>query len=232
MADDLQYFVFCYNSASSNTLSLFQNRSGNMKQTTVMNTAAGALAALLLGSAGLAWAQNLDPHTRAGIQTDADNAARGRRTINRGPSAAEVDAWNQREQQVQSEIAQLRRTPFYMAIANDFGSNQMMWAGGFSTEQRAVEEALKQCRTTNCRVLKTLSNACAVVVGATNHPRSNADFFIGVNKNDRVAARQAMQACETVHGKDRQDRCFYSTVRTKNGTAFCAGYDYGVYGQD
>ena len=28
-----------------------------MKQTTVMNTAAGALAALLLGSAGLAWAQ-------------------------------------------------------------------------------------------------------------------------------------------------------------------------------
>ena len=70
------------------------------------------------------------------------------------------------------------------------------------------------------------------MVGATNHPRSNADFFIGVNKNDRVAARQAMQACETVHGKDRQDRCFYSTVRTKNGTAFCAGYDYGVYGQD
>ena len=214
-----------------------------MKQTTVMNTAAGALAALLLGSVGLAHAnpypvgsQQWHNHN-AIMQSEADRIQRERNAsqqqpINRGPSAAEVDAWNRRERQVQSEIAQLRRTPFYMAIANDFGSNQMMWAGGFSTEQRAVEEALKQCRTTNCRVLKTLSNACAVVVGATNHPRSNADFFIGVNKNDRVAARQAMQACETVHGKDRQDRCFYSTVRTKNGTAFCAGYDYGVYGQD
>ena len=44
-----------------------------MKQT-MMNTAAGVLAAVLLGGAGLAWAQNLDPHTRAGMQTDADNA--------------------------------------------------------------------------------------------------------------------------------------------------------------
>ena len=202
-----------------------------MKQATVMNMVVSALAAVLLGSAGLALANSIN---EGYINEEVLRGNRGaqQQPINRGPSAAEVDAWNRRERQVQSEIAQLRRTPFYMAIANDFGSNQMMWAGGFSTEQRAVEEALKQCRTTNCRVLKTLSNACAVVVGATNHPRSNADFFIGVNKNDRVAARQAMQACETVHGKDRQDRCFYSTVRTKNGTAFCAGYDYGVYGQD
>ena len=44
-----------------------------MKQT-MMNTAAGVLVAVLLGGAGLAWAQNLDPHTRAGMQTDADNA--------------------------------------------------------------------------------------------------------------------------------------------------------------
>lgn len=203
-----------------------------MKQT-MMNTAAGVLAAVLLGSAGLAWADGFDPWLADGLnkQIQQNREAQQQPTYH-GPTAAEIRAWEQREAEVQAEIAELRRTPFYMAIANDFGSNQMMWAGGFSTERRAVEEALKQCRTANCRVIKTLSNACAVVVGATNHPRSNADFFIGVNQNDRVAARQAMQACETVHGKDRQDRCFYSTVRTKNGTAFCAGYDYGVYGQD
>ncbi|OAM33336.1 hypothetical protein A7Q01_00325 [Eikenella sp. NML96-A-049] len=213
-----------------------------MKQT-MMNTAAGVLAAVLLGSAGLAYANpypvgSQQWHNFNGImQSEADRIQRERNAvrqqpINRGPTAAEIRAWEQREAEVQAEIVELRRTPFYMAIANDFGSNQMMWAGGFSTEQRAVEEALKQCRTSNCRVIKTLSNSCAVVVGATNHPRSDSDFFIGIHKDDRVAAHQAMQACETMHGKNHQDRCFYSTVRTKNGTAFCVGYDYSVYGQE
>ena len=70
-----------------------------------------------------------------------------------------------------------------------------------------------------------------MVVGATNRPRSEKDIFIGIDKDDKVAAAKAMQSCEAVHGKNNPDRCFYSTLKTKNGTAFCAGYDYSVYGQ-
>lgn len=112
-----------------------------MKQTTVMNTAAGALAALLLGSMGLAWAQNLDPHTRAGIQTDADNAARGRRrTINRGPSDAEVDAWNRRETEVQARIARFRATPYWMVIGRDWEKSGFIWSGVMSQSKGRLKK--------------------------------------------------------------------------------------------
>jgi hypothetical protein len=202
-----------------------------MKQTTVMNTAAGALAALLLGSMGLAWAQNLDPHTRAGIQTDADNAARGRRrTINRGPSDAEVDAWNRRETEVQARIARFRATPYWMVIGRDWEKSGFIWSGGYESKQRAVEETLKQCRSSNCGVVAAFSNACGVIVYAVHHPKTINDIFVGVDADDRKAAEEAMRACEAVHGK-REDRCFYSGIRTRNGTAFCSGYDYGIYNQ-
>lgn len=202
-----------------------------MKQTTVMNTAAGALAALLLGSMGLAWAQNLDPHTRAGIQTDTDNAARGRRrTINRGPSDAEVDAWNRRETEVQARIARFRATPYWMVIGRDWEKSGFIWSGGYESKQRAVEETLKQCRSSNCGVVAAFSNACGVIVYAVHHPKTINDIFVGVDADDRKAAEEAMRACEAVHGK-REDRCFYSGIRTRNGTAFCSGYDYGIYNQ-
>ena len=202
-----------------------------MKQTTVMNTAAGALAALLLGSMGLAWGQNIDPHTRAGIQTDADNAARGRRrTINRGPSDAEVDAWNRRETEVQARIARFRATPYWMVIGRDWEKSGFIWSGGYESKQRAVEETLKQCRSSNCGVVAAFSNACGVIVYAVHHPKTINDIFVGVDADDRKAAEEAMRACEAVHGK-REDRCFYSGIRTRNGTAFCSGYDYGIYNQ-
>lgn len=115
-----------------------------------------------------------------------------------------------------------------MAIVNDFANNKMAWAGGYSTEQRAVELAMENCL--NCKVLATFANACAVVVGATSRPQSEKDMFVGIDKDDKVAAAKAWKACQAVHG-DREDRCFYSTLKTKNGTAFCTGYDYSVYGQ-
>ena len=62
----------------------------------------------------------------------------------KGPSAAEVRAWHERERKVQAEIAQLRRTPFYQAIGYDFSTKQTMWGGGgYYSEKRAAEETLK-----------------------------------------------------------------------------------------
>lgn len=198
-----------------------------MKKTTVMNTAAGALAALLLGGTALAHGVN-----EGYINEEVLRGNRGaqQQPINRGPSAAEVDAWNRRERQVQSEIAQLRRTPYWMVIGRDWEKSGFIWSGGYESKQRAVEETLKQCRSSNCGVVATFSNACGVIVYAVHHPKTINDIFVGVDADDRKAAEEAMRACEAVHGK-REDRCFYSGIRTRNGTAFCSGYDYGIYNQ-
>jgi|GEM_PF-1828981 len=207
---------------------------------TMMNTVAGALAVLLSGSAGLAWAQP----TPAQIQQQEfqrqqneigmyhQQQQNNRRAAPRGPSAAEVDAWHRRERQVQSEIAQLRRTPFYMALAYDFGTFEIMWSGGYYSERRAVEKSLEQCTTSNCRVFATFSNACAVVTRPDSGvyrrgARSTEDLFVGIDTNDSRAAAKSIQACEARHG---QGQCSYLDVRTKNGMAFCTGYDYSVYG--
>jgi len=113
-----------------------------MKKTTVMNTAAGALAALLLGGTALAHGVN-----EGYINEEVLRGNRGaqQQPINRGPTAAEVDAWNRRERQVQSRIAEYRRTPFYMAVAYDIPNKRVVAAGGYRSEARAVEETMRRC---------------------------------------------------------------------------------------
>ena len=205
-----------------------------MKQN-LINTAAGALAAALLCGAGAAYAnpypvgsQQWHNHNSV-MQSEADRIQRERNAsrqqpINRGPSAAEVNEWHRRERQVQSEIAELRRTPFWMAIAYDFDTRQSMWSGGHASERRAVEEALKQCRSSNCRVIKTFANTCAAVVEPDSRAKSAADLFVALDKDDRQAASKAMRSCEARHGSGN---CSYWQVRKP----FCTGYDYSVYGQ-
>ena len=41
-----------------------------------------------------------------------------------------IRAQRAREGQLQREIAELRRTPFYQAIGYDFSTRQAMWGGG------------------------------------------------------------------------------------------------------
>ncbi|WP_225748021.1 DUF4189 domain-containing protein [Eikenella sp. Marseille-P7795] len=202
-----------------------------MKQN-ITHTAAGVLAALLLCGAGAAWAQP----TPAQIQQQEfqrqqnelgmyyQQQQNNRRTAPSGPSAAEVRAWERREAQVQAEIAQLRRTPFYMAIAYDFDTRQSMWSGGYASERRAVEEALRQCRSANCRVIKTFANTCAAVVEPDSRAKSAADIFVALDKNDRQAAAKAMHSCEARHDAGN---CSYWQVRKP----LCTGYDYSIYGQ-
>lgn len=217
-----------------------------MKQTTVMNMAVGALAALLLGSAGLALAytpvqiqQQQQQQMMDAIRTDnmrncGDEYGHGCRRQNSGPSAAEVDAWHRREAQVQARIARFRATPYWMALAWNFEKNAVVFPGGFKSEQRAIERAKQICTSPNCHVFATFSNTCAVVVEATNNPRDKNDLFVGINPDDKIAAQQAMRACERVHGVTN-NRCFYTGIRTgmgASGTAFCVGYDYSLYNQD
>ncbi|OAM38468.1 DUF4189 domain-containing protein [Eikenella sp. NML120348] len=210
-----------------------------MKQT-MMNTAAGALAAVLLGGAGLAYANpypvgSQQWHNFNGImQSEADRIQRERNAvrqqpINRGPTAAEIRAWQQREAKVQAEIAELRRTPFYMTIINDFGVDSIWWTGGHYNRQRAIDEAMKHCQTDKCQVLTTFSNTCAVMTFPSGIRRSSAgDFFFGYDRDHNRAAEKSIRACEARHGKGN---CLYSSAETKHGTAFCTGYDYSIYGQ-
>ena len=86
------------------------------------------------------------------------------RVAPQGPSAAEVRAWHERERKVQAEIAQLRRTPFYQAIGYDFSTKQTMWGGGgYYSEKRAAEETLKLCPSSNCQIVVSFANTCAMI---------------------------------------------------------------------
>ena len=80
---------------------------------------------LVLCGAGSAWAQPINPWLADGlnrqIQENRNNAQGG----SRGPSAAEVRAWHERERKIQAEIAQHRATPYWMAIVKDFENHKM-----------------------------------------------------------------------------------------------------------
>lgn len=183
----------------------------------------------LFGFAGMVVAQPMSPQMEGYINEEVLRRRNGGAAPqNTGPSAAEVRAWERRERKVQTEIAQLRATPFYQAIAYDFANNLLLGGGGYYTEQRAVEQALKKCKSSNCHLISTFANACGVIVTPDKGMHTAEDFFVGVDVDDRKAAAKAMQACEARFGKNQ---CGYSSVKTKHGTAFCTGYDYSIYGQ-
>ena len=143
-------------------------------------------------------------------------------------AAAQRRAWEARERKIQKEIAELRRTPFYYAVAYDFVNNRVLGGGGFYSEKRAIETALGGCKSSNCQIVATFANACGVVVEPDKGARTVEDFFVGIDPDDRKAAAKAIQACEAKHGNNQ---CSYWNVKTKTGMAFCSGYDYSIYGQ-
>lgn len=116
-----------------------------------------------------------------------------------------------------------------MAIAFDFPDNRLLPRGGFYTKERAQQEALAQCRTDNCHIFAVFANACAVLTFPEQGVRTVNDLFVGIDSDDHRAAEKSIQACEAVHGTGN---CLYSQVQTQNGTAFCSGYDYSIYGHE
>nr|WP_082888169.1 DUF4189 domain-containing protein [Eikenella sp. NML97-A-109] len=211
-----------------------------MKQS-MMNTAAGVLVAVLLGSAGLAYANpypvgSQQWHNFNGImQSEADRIQRERNAvrqqpINRGPTAAEIRAWEQREAEVQARIARFRATPYWMAIAYEIPNRRVMYAGGYRSEARAVEETMRRCgRGRSCHLVATFANTCAMFAYPDGGPNKPSDFFVGKDRNGQQAIVRAVRACEAVHG---YNQCSYADVQTRTGDTFCTGYDYSVYGQD
>ncbi|WP_156499718.1 DUF4189 domain-containing protein [Eikenella sp. NML120348] len=128
---------------------------------------------------------------------------------------------------MQSEIAQLRRRPFYMAVAYDIPNRRVMYAGGFHTETEAVAETMRRCgRGHTCHLVATFANTCVMFAYPDNGPDKPSDIFVGKDQDSQQAIVQAVRACEAVHG---YDKCSYIDVQTKTGNAFCSGYEYGIY---
>ena len=134
-----------------------------------------------------------------------------------------IRAQRARERQLQREIAELRRTPFYMAIAYDFTNKLILRGGGYYTEKRAIEGAMEQCKSSNCQIVATFANTCAVVVEPDKRAKSLEDIFVAFDNDDKKAAPKAMQACEAKHG---HNKCSYWNIKKP----FCTGYDYSLYG--
>lgn len=82
------------------------------------------------------------------------------------------------------------------------------------------------CSTSDCRVVAVFNNTCAVLTTPDRGVRVPSDLFSGYDTDDIRAAEKSMQQCERVNGRNN---CLYSSVPTKHGTAFCTGYDYGLY---
>ena len=199
-----------------------------MKQS-MMNTAAGVLAALLLGSAALAQSVSEGYINEEVLR---GNHGIQQQPTYHGPTAAEIRAWEQREAEVQARIAHFRATPYWMALAWNFEKDAIIWPGGFKSEQRAIERAKQICSSPNCHVFATFNNTCAHFVSAVAEPRSVQDFFVAYDRNGETAVNKAIQACEAVHGK-REDRCFSSLLETSHGEGiYCVGYDYSLYNQE
>ena len=70
-----------------------------------------------------AWGQNINPWLADGLNKQIQQNQQHEN------AAAQRRAWEARERKIQKEIAELRKTPFYMALAFDFVENSAIWGG-------------------------------------------------------------------------------------------------------
>ena len=189
-----------------------------MKKHSIFNRAVLLGLCSALTSLG-AWGQNINPWLAEGlnnqIQQNQQNAK----------AAEEAHKARNRQRQLQQEIAELRRTPFYMAIAYDF-TNKLVLRGGYYSEKRAIEEALDQCKSSNCQIVTTIANTCAMVARPEAGSQTANNWFVAFDNDPQQAIVKSVRACEAKHGNDK---CYFWGGLTKTG-AFCSGYDYSLYG--
>ena len=70
-----------------------------------------------------AWGQNINPWLADGLNKQIQQNQQQEN------AAAQRRAWEARERKIQREIAELRRTPFYQAIAYDLKTERITWGG-------------------------------------------------------------------------------------------------------
>ena len=85
---------------------------------------------LCCGMAGIVRAQPMNPQLEGYINSE----IRRRNQENQG-SGYNTRAQIARERQLQREIAELRRTPFYSAIAYDFVNKRVLGGGGITLKK-------------------------------------------------------------------------------------------------
>ena len=167
-----------------------------MKKHSIFNRAVLLGLCSALTSLG-AWGQNINPWLAEGlnnqIQQNQQNAK----------AAEEAHKARNRQRQLQQEIAELRRTPFYMAIAYDF-TNKLVLRGGYYSEKRAIEEALDQCKSSNCQIVASFANTCAMIAFPDGGPKSPSDVFVGLDKDGYQAIVKSVRACEAKHGYNKE----------------------------
>ena len=193
-----------------------------MKKHSIFNRAVLLGLCSALTSLG-AWGQNINPWLAEGlnnqIQQNQQNAK----------AAEEAHKARNLQRQLQQEIAELRRTPFYQGIGYDFSTRKAMGGGGgYSSEKRAVEETLKLCPSSNCQIVASFANTCAMIAFPKGGGRSPSEIFVGLDNDPQQAIMKSGLACEAKFG---YDKCSISTMKTKTGNALCSGYDYSIYGQ-
>lgn len=154
--------------------------------------------------------------------------------INRGireGQAAYAEQLEQQESRIsslqQKKIQSLRQTPFYGAIAIDKNNpRRVIWGGGEPNESKARNDMLKICGAPTCVILKSFSNNCAMVASpiALKDVRQS---IVAIDANPERAIDKAYDQCEEIYGKGK---CRYAKRPEKSEhTAFCTGYDYGIY---
>ena len=169
-----------------------------MKKHSIFNRAVLLGLCSALTSLG-AWGQNINPWLAEGlnnqIQQNQQNAK----------AAEEAHKARNRQRQLQQEIAELRRTPFYMAIAYDF-TNKLVLRGGYYSEKRAIEEALDQCKSSNCQIVTTFANTCAMVARPEAGSQTANNWFVAFDNDPQQAIVKSVRACEAKHGNDK---CYF-----------------------
>lgn len=119
-----------------------------------------------------------------------------------------------------------RDQEYFAAIAvKRHGGGRVGWSAGFRNRQYVQLQALKACGD-DCKVIKLFSNTCGMI----SEPKGNKDLSnisFGSDRDPERAIDKAYAACESIHGKGN---CRYSQRdKAAKHTAFCTGYEYGVY---
>ena len=131
--------------------------------------------------------------------------------------------WQIRENKIQREIAELKRTPFYGAIATRADFKKFAWGGGHRTKELAIKKIMNLCAMPDCELVATFANTCAMISEPNKGPRSIDDLFIAFDNDPEKAILKSIRSCESKFGSSN---CGY----WGNGkNAFCSGYIYKSY---
>ena len=115
---------------------------------------------------------------------------------------------------------------YYAALAvKRTGGGKVGWSAGYRDKNYVTIHALKACGT-DCVVIGIFANTCAMLAELKGN-KDSSKIFLAMDRNPERAIDKAYDACELQNGVGN---CRY-TQREQGSkqTAFCTGYEYGVF---